>query len=91
MPITTEKKVVARCDLEDCTAVRYGTDELPPVGFVATIEQITEDGDGVHGYELKLYACSMAHINKAAQQAFRDGLGGEQKSYPRIGVDEDRG
>jgi hypothetical protein len=72
MPITTEKKVVARCDLEACTAVRYGTDAVPPVGFRATIERITEDAAGVVGHTVQLYGCSLAHLKKAAEDYLDD-------------------
>lgn len=72
MPITTEKKTVARCDLDKCKAVRYGTDDEPPVGYRAQVEHVIEHDDGVIGHFVEVYACSPAHLSKAIAQQFAD-------------------
>lgn len=72
MPITTEKKVVARCDLDKCTAVRYGTDDQPPVGYRVQVEHVTDLDDGVVGHIVEVYACSPAHLSKAIVQQLAD-------------------
>lgn len=77
MGITTEKKVVARCDVEDCKSVRYGTDVLPPVGFHTTVEKVTEDADGVVGHKVNVFACSLPHVKKAVDEAL--GLGNAEQ------------
>jgi hypothetical protein len=73
MPVTTEKTVVARCDVSDCTAKRFGTEDKPPVGFRGQVERITDGPDGVVGQKVDVYACTAAHFKKAVVELLEDG------------------
>lgn len=81
MPITTEAKVVARCDVSDCKAVRYGTEAEPPPGFHATVTQVTDGPDGVQGREVEVYACTLAHLKKAVAEKL-EAREGTEISFP---------
>jgi hypothetical protein len=81
--LTEETNVVGRCHAPGCKAVRYGSKQVPPIGYYSTVEVVYEEGSDVWSHTLALFACTRTHLAKAEAAALADpaGFGGTQTCY----------
>lgn len=85
MPISTEHAVVARCDSPKCKAVRFGSDQEPPVGLAGSLHLTKDIGaDGLQIVPVSFYACRTAHVKDAIEEQVRKAVLAGDVVYPAL-------